>query len=280
MSTGLIRKLREKLQKEPYYISFRDPEKYLTLYLRFFEDEYYSKRVSTFLKMFPQPKTNSKHLWLDIGCGGGFYSLLATQRGVSRIVLVDSQPVCVKAAKINMHRHMNLKTHVIVADALHLPFRCDCFDAVLCIDLIEHIPIDKQFISNLHSIMKTRGLLTLSTHNSSSPNYLIEGFLQRNVLKNKRWKGWDSTHLRFYDFSSLAEIVGQCNLRIVKIAGTYYIPYKLASFAVGLLSSNLSQASYKVFAKINGILERLSTKPFWNLHGWGLFFLCAKASDN
>lgn len=279
MSTSLIRKLREKSQEEPYYISFKDPEKYLKWYLGFFEDEYYSKRAATILRMFPQSKSTSESLWLDVGCGGGFYASLAAQEGVGRIVLVDTQPTCVKAAKINMSRYGNLKVHVVIADALRLPFRRDCFDVALCIDLIEHLSSDKRFLYNLHSIMKTRGLLIISTQNSSSLNYLIEGFLQRHILKNRCWKGWDSTHLRFYDLSSLTEIVGQSHFRIIKVAGTYFVPYKLGSFAVGLLSSNLSQAFSKVFARINGIFEKLSAKPFWNLHGWGLVCISTKASE-
>jgi len=52
---------------------------------------------------------------------------------------MDVSPMCVKAAKLNLRENAGLSSEGVVADAAHLPFRKECFDFVLCIDLIEHM---------------------------------------------------------------------------------------------------------------------------------------------
>ncbi len=51
------------------------------------------------------------------------------------------------------------------ADAIHLPFRKQCFDTVVSGETLEHIKDQKVFLDNIKHALKREGVLILSTPN-------------------------------------------------------------------------------------------------------------------
>jgi len=211
---------------------------------------------------------------LDLGCGGGFYSLAAVKKGAGDITLLDILPQCVKAAKINLNSGSNLEPNGVVADATALPFKGESFDFVICVDVIEHILEDQKLLQEIERVLKTNGLLVLSTQNQNSLNYILEAPLQRYVLKNRKWMGWDPTHVRFYTPHVLFRLVRNSGFSIVKVSGTYFIPYKLALW-FRRINRKLSQLLFLFLYNLNQKLER-SNKVILKLFGWGVLCLCQK----
>jgi uncharacterized protein YbaR (Trm112 family) len=75
---------------------------------------------------------------LEIGCGAGSYSLLLAKMGVVRVpFLVDISPMGLQLTR-KVFAHFGIDCHLILADALALPFRTADFDLALSGGLIEH----------------------------------------------------------------------------------------------------------------------------------------------
>lgn len=79
--------------------------------------------------------------------------------------------------------------------------------------------------------------------------------------------GWDPTHVRFYNPRQLFDLLR--NFEILKIVGTYYIPY-------GVYELLPSRFLREIVIKINELFEKRCDRAPWNLCGWGIACLCKK----
>jgi len=104
---------------EPYYFRIKDVEEFLEHYLHIYEQDYNRTRAEKVVRLFPC--LIGKNV-LDIGSGGGFYSLAASKKGCKDITHLDSSRVCVKAARLNLRKNANLDAKGVVADASNIPF--------------------------------------------------------------------------------------------------------------------------------------------------------------
>lgn len=267
--------MKKSETNEPYYRTIKDPESFLHHYISLHKDHYSRMKHAAIARLFPIVKYERI---LDVGCGGGFYSLLAARKGGSNILLVDVESVCIKAAKLNLSKNAGLKTEGIVASATSLPLRSEMFDLVLCIDLIEHIRSDNILLKEAKRILNAGGSMLISTQNSYSLNYIIEGFFNRHVLKNQKWMGWDPSHVRFYNPKSLFLLLRNMGFEITGVSGTYFMPYNLF-FWKGLPSflSKISRAFGLFVKKFNDILEMRCQKILLRTFGWGIICSCTKS---
>ncbi|MCJ7631552.1 class I SAM-dependent methyltransferase [Candidatus Bathyarchaeota archaeon] len=261
------------IPEKPWYLIEKEASELLNYYMNTFKSDYKANKAAAIIGLFPN--VLGKRL-LDIGCGGGFYSLAAARRGVSEIIVSDISIDMIKTAKLNLLKNANLKIEGIVADAASLPFREESFDSILCIDLIEHVKRDRTLLGELHRVMKEGGSMILSTQNSLSLNYLLESLIERYILRKVSWMGWDPTHLRFYSMF-LLNLLRHEELEPMKICGTYFIPYMLASVLNRFLGERTSKALQTVLKKINSILEKRNT-TFIGYFGWGLIISSIKLS--
>lgn len=77
---------------EPYYFQIKDIRKFLSHYLEIYRSDYSKTRARKIINLFPISMKSKKVL--DIGCGGGFYSLAACRKGARDITLLDVSSVC------------------------------------------------------------------------------------------------------------------------------------------------------------------------------------------
>lgn len=83
---------------------------------------------------------------LDVGCGGQPYRRLFT--GVDRYIAADLPPT----RGVDVH-----------ADALRLPFADGSFDAVLCNQVLEHVPAPATLFAEVTRVLRPGGVLLLTT---------------------------------------------------------------------------------------------------------------------
>lgn len=94
---------------------------------------------------------------LDIGCGTGqtltFLSQVFPQ---AKLFGIDALPEAVKYSQERGHE-------VLLSDALHLPYPANTFDAVLLLDVVEHIKADVQVIAEAKRVLKPGGVLVITS---------------------------------------------------------------------------------------------------------------------
>ena len=113
---------------KPYYLTIKDPKEYLKHYLDIYTGDYNKARAHKIVSLFPG--LEDKKI-LDVGCGGGYYSLIALKKGATEVALVDMSHVCIKAAKINFQENASyFHGDGIVADATNLPFKNGYFESL------------------------------------------------------------------------------------------------------------------------------------------------------
>jgi 2-polyprenyl-6-hydroxyphenyl methylase / 3-demethylubiquinone-9 3-methyltransferase len=165
--------------------------------------------------------------FLDYGCGAGYFSVQAALSGASRVVGIDSVETAVHAAR-QLSKDYGVERICTFVNCHDLPyvFRKECFDAILIKDVIEHVSDDQALLDSAGEAVAPGGTLVVSTQNSFSLNYLIEGTYKRNIMGDKNWYGWDETHLRFYTPMSLNKKMRSAGFSCVAWRSAYIIPYK------------------------------------------------------
>lgn len=86
---------------------------------------------------------------LDIGCGTGAMSAKLEQFGT--VVSADFSPLALEYS-----RRRSLK-RLCAADAMRLPFRTGSFDAIIALDILEHLPDDEAALREFHRVLKPGG---------------------------------------------------------------------------------------------------------------------------
>jgi 2-polyprenyl-6-hydroxyphenyl methylase/3-demethylubiquinone-9 3-methyltransferase len=200
---------------------------------------------------------------LEVGAGGGVYTEFFINQG-AKVACID---VCKQILKGNMKLHP--QAICILADATTVALN-EKFDLVFAVDIIEHIEEDLLFLKNMNKHLKKEGLLVVNTQNAFSLNYLIEGGRHR-LRGDKKWMGWDPTHVRFYTPSSLKEKLWSTGFEISKWFGNFHIPYILTQKIFG------EALGYKVshVAEISKMHDKL---PF-SITGWGIGVVAKKVRD-
>jgi 2-polyprenyl-6-hydroxyphenyl methylase/3-demethylubiquinone-9 3-methyltransferase len=108
---------------------------------------------------------------LDIGCGGGLVCEPLARLGAS-VTGIDPAPDNVEAAR----RHaedQRLAISYRAARVEDLASESRTFDAVVCLEVVEHVPDAGAFLKTCASLVQPGGLMLLSTINRTLKAYLL-----------------------------------------------------------------------------------------------------------
>ena len=118
---------------------------------------------------------------LDVGCGGGFTCEFLASRG-AQVTGVDQSAACVQAASQHADK-ANLKINYKQAQAEQLPFEKASFDAVVCVDVLEHVEDLPQTIAEIGRVLKPGGWFCFDTINRTWQSKLVMIWLLENTLR-------------------------------------------------------------------------------------------------
>lgn len=203
------------------------PELTLARYLDSQDNLYDRFRISTAKAFIEKNCQLSAASVLEIGCGPGLWTLYLAGKAAS-VMAVDIRPHVIEAARHHLATSIPSPQNVTFARG---DFASLCqgqkFDFIFVKDVVEHVEDDNKFLNDITKLLKDQGQLFLSTQNSRSLNYLVEGGFNRK--RGIPWCGWDPTHLRFYDASTLEKKLSDAGLKPVCWLGNYHVPYRFVS---------------------------------------------------
>jgi 2-polyprenyl-6-hydroxyphenyl methylase / 3-demethylubiquinone-9 3-methyltransferase len=117
---------------------------------------------------------------LDVGCGGGFSCEFMAARG-ALVSGIDQSAKCIQAAE--KHTAVSgFKIDYRQATGEKIPYADATFDAVVCVDVLEHVEDVKQVIAEIQRILKPNGLFFFDTINRNFKSRLVMIWLMENIL--------------------------------------------------------------------------------------------------
>jgi 2-polyprenyl-6-hydroxyphenyl methylase/3-demethylubiquinone-9 3-methyltransferase len=163
----------------------------------------------------------------DIGCGGGLLSEALAKAG-AEVVAIDLAPEVIEVAKLHLHEtnaglpspiaidYRLCSSRQLAADAL------DSFDAVCCMELIEHVPDPAALVGDLATLLKPGGKLFLSTLNRT-PASFATAIIGAEYLARLLPRGTHD-YRQFLKPSELAALLRRVDLTLDSISGIAYNP--------------------------------------------------------
>lgn len=206
---------------------------------------------------------------LDYGGGAGIMSIPLAKKG-AMVSLVDAEENALRTAKLYAAKEgIADNLSMICSEGMTQELLAKEFDIIVAKDVIEHIEDDGEFLKRLSQTQKPGGVLLVSTQNSFSINYLVEGLYQKVWCGNSRWCGWDQTHLRFYTPRSLRNKLLSAGYQPKAWASVFIVPYNILSWCV-LLKRQIQSPRLQY---VDLVLGRLF--PF-NRIGWNIIVKAEK----
>ncbi|MBI2085903.1 class I SAM-dependent methyltransferase [Candidatus Daviesbacteria bacterium] len=154
---------------------------------------------------------------LEVGCGNGYYLSLLNRLGLKiSLTGIDND----KAALFDAQRFIgDERISLFLADAAKLPFKDSSFNKIICSEVIEHVKDDKKVLQEIHRVLKSGGIMVLSTCDINYPffwdpiNWLLQHVFKTHI-KRGFWSGIWNQHLRMYEKKEVEKLVKEVNFKI------------------------------------------------------------------
>lgn len=158
----------------------------------------------------------------DVGCGGGLLSESLARAG-ARVTGIDLGEKVIEVARLHLHES-NLEIDYRVQSSAELAAAEPAgFDAVCCMELIEHVPDPAALVNDLAAMLKPGGRLFMSTINRTPAAFGAAIFGAEYVMKMLP----RGTHhyAQFLKPSELAKLLRHAGLDLEDVSGLAYNPF-------------------------------------------------------
>jgi 2-polyprenyl-6-hydroxyphenyl methylase/3-demethylubiquinone-9 3-methyltransferase len=157
---------------------------------------------------------------LDIGCGGGLLSEPMARLG-GQVVGADAAERNIPVARLHAEQ-MGLEIDYRVTTAEALAEAGEQFDAVLNMEVVEHVPDPQAFLDACAALVRPGGLMVISTINRNPKSWLVAIVGAEQVM---RWLP-RGTHdwTKFITPDELTAMLGRAGLEPVDAKGFVFNP--------------------------------------------------------
>jgi 2-polyprenyl-3-methyl-5-hydroxy-6-metoxy-1,4-benzoquinol methylase len=153
---------------------------------------------------------------LDMGCGEGQFAGALTRAGVE-VLAID---VAGEAVRRAAERHPELDVRLVEPEA-ELPLADASFDVVWAGETIEHVADTAGWLSELRRVLRSGGVLLLSTPDHGPLSRLRLGLNRRAFEAHFQPR---SDHLRFYTRRALRDLLCDYRFEDVEVRGAGGVP--------------------------------------------------------
>ncbi len=160
---------------------------------------------------------------LDIGCGGGLLSEALAKEG-AEVTAIDLAPELLKVARLHsLESGVTVDYRLQAAEDLAAEQPAS-FDAITCMEMLEHVPDPGAIIAACHRLLKPGGQLFLSTINRTPAAFAV-AIVGAEYVARLLPKG---TH-HYQDFIKPAELgkwLRQADFNLRDVSGMAYEPWR------------------------------------------------------
>jgi len=160
---------------------------------------------------------------LDVGCGGGLLSEALAQAG-AKVTAIDLAPNLLKVARLHgLESGIKVDYREMAVEALADEAPAS-FDAITCMEMLEHVPQPASIIEACATLLKPGGRLFLSTLNRTPAAFAL-AIVGAEYVARLLPKG---TH-QYRDFikpSELAKWLREAGLELEDVSGLMYEPWR------------------------------------------------------
>ena len=162
----------------------------------------------------------------DVGCGGGLLSEALAKAG-ARVTGIDLGEKVIEIARLHLHESRLEKPDLSIdyrvqSSAELAAAEPESFDAVCCMELIEHVPDPEALVKDLARMVKPGGVVVMSTLNRT-PAAFGAAILGAEYLMRMLPRG---THhyAQFLKPSELGRLMRHAGLEVQDVSGLGYNP--------------------------------------------------------
>jgi 2-polyprenyl-6-hydroxyphenyl methylase/3-demethylubiquinone-9 3-methyltransferase len=157
----------------------------------------------------------------DVGCGGGLLSEALARAGAN-VTGIDLGEAVIEVARLHLHESDLKVDYRVQSSAALAAAEPAAFDAVCCMELIEHVPDPASLVADLAALLKPGGQLFVSTLNRT-PAAFGAAIVGAEYLLRLLPRG-THRYAQFLKPSELARLLRDCGLELEEISGLGYNP--------------------------------------------------------
>src|ERR1051325_1860460 len=166
-------------------------------------EEGLNRRITLVLGAMSDVALKSGSRILDLGSGPGTYVRILKERGFTCFGLDYSWNV------ISVAKSKDCRGSYLQAEAYHLPFQKDTFDALTCVGVTQSLALARNAISEMSRVLKPEGYLFLDGLNSLFWLHAVRSRLERIQRRDHR--------MSYYSPFALANVMKEMGLRDTQI---------------------------------------------------------------
>lgn len=118
---------------------------------------------------------------LDLGCAGGFMAEALDDRGAV-VTGIDPAEQAIKAARAHAHAADRRITYDI-GEGEALPYEAAAFDAVVCVDVLEHVRDLAKVLAETRRVLRPGGMFLFDTINRNMLARLVTITVAEDILR-------------------------------------------------------------------------------------------------
>ena len=201
-------------------------------------------RLDYVKQRLPAPGLHGQRV-LDVGCGGGLLSEALARAG-AQVTAIDLAPELVKVARLHgLESGVKVDYQVKAVEAL-AEERPGSFDAITCMEMLEHVPDPAAIIAACAQLLRPGGRLFLSTLNRTPAAFAlaIVGAEYVARLLPRGTHHYDG----FIKPSELAAWLRAADLQLEDVSGLFYDPLRQRARLSGRTDVNYLACAIKAGA--------------------------------